>query len=210
MSDCPLCSSHQTAIFHQDDQRDYYRCQLCALVFVPSCYFLDAAAEKTRYDSHQNTADNIGYCNFLERLTEPLITYLKAGDCGIDYGCGPEPILSQMMQKKGFEMHHYDPYYSNHTQHLNKQYDFLTCSESIEHFYTPNNEWQQWLKMINKKGWIAIMTQLLTPQIDFSQWYYKNDPTHVCFYSTETFHWAAKKYNLKTRFINTSVVIMQR
>ena len=35
----------------------------------------------------------------------------------------------------------------------------------------------------------------LYPHVDsFSKWYYKNDPTHVCFYQTETLQWLSTQF----------------
>lgn len=33
------------------------------------------------------------------------------------------------------------------------------------------------------------MTNMYSPEIDFNAWYYKNDKTHVFFYSDEAFNW---------------------
>ena len=37
--------------------------------------------------------------------------------------------------------------------------------------------------LLKSNGVLAIMTQILTPQKDFEQWYYKNDPSHIGFFS---------------------------
>jgi hypothetical protein len=37
--------------------------------------------------------------------------------------------------------------------------------------------------LLKKGGVLAIMTQMITKETDFSTWYYKNDPTHICFFS---------------------------
>ena len=80
----------------------------------------------------------------------------------------------------------------------------------MEHFSNPKGEWELFLKLVKRGGWIGIMTQLYDREIDFSQWYYKNDPTHVSFYSKETFHWLVEEYNLKLWFREKSVVLLQR
>ncbi len=45
------------------------------------------------------------------------------------------------------------------------------------------------------------MTDLYNEAIDFDSWYYKNDPTHVFFYTKETFEWIREKYN----FLNVTI-----
>tara|TARA_B100000315_G_scaffold249651_1_gene281212 strand:- start:11387 stop:11896 length:510 start_codon:yes stop_codon:yes gene_type:complete len=166
--------------------------------------------EKRRYDTHTNHPDDPEYRDFLKRLLNQLLPYLPKGGKGIDYGSGPGPTLSLMFSELGFHMTDYDPFYANHYKVLEEEYDFLSCSETMEHFGNPKEEWELFLKLVKRGGWIGIMTQLYDREIDFSQWYYKNDPTHVSFYSKETFKWLAKEYNLKLWFGEKSVVFFQR
>ena len=38
------------------------------------------------------------------------------------------------------------------------------------------------------------MTRLVPDHEPFAQWYYKRDPTHVCFFSRTTFEWLADQW----------------
>lgn len=192
-----------------DHLRSFKRCPNCALVFVPRSHHLSAADEKARYDHHQNNADDPRYQAFLNRLAMPVTATLKEGACGLDYGCGPEPVLSMLLTNSGFVMHNYDPFYHNDASVLERQYDFLTCSEAIEHFHNPDKEWRLWQRLVKKGGWIAIMTQMIDDHTDFANWYYKNDPTHICFYSRATFNWIAKTYNMRALFKTNNVTLLQ-
>jgi len=209
-STCPLCLTKGSTLFHKEQIRSYFQCPYCGLLYVPSCHHLSPAEEKKRYDTHTNHPDDPEYRAFLNRLVSPLLPYLSKGGKGIDYGSGPGPTLSLMFSELGFYMIDYDPFYANHIKVLEEEYDFLTCSETMEHFSNPKEEWELFLKLVKRGGWIGIMTQLYDREIDFSQWYYKNDPTHVSFYSKETFHWLVEEYNLKLWFREKSVVLLQR
>ena len=39
------------------------------------------------------------------------------------------------------------------------------------------------------------MTDIYDESIEFSKWYYKNDPTHLFFYHKKTFEWIEKEFN---------------
>ncbi len=78
---CPLCSHTNTSLFSKSENRLYYHCPECDLVFVPSHYFITQEAEKTKYDNHQNSISNKGYVNFLNRLLTPLEKYLRLFVC---------------------------------------------------------------------------------------------------------------------------------
>lgn len=207
---CPLCFKKNSALFYKEQHRSYFKCSCCNLLYVPSCYHLSPVEEKKRYDTHTNHPGDPEYRDFLNRLLNQLLPYLSEGGKGIDYGSGPGPTLSLMFSELGFHMTDYDPFYANHNKVLGEEYNFLTCSETVEHFSNPKKEWELFLKLVKRGGWIGIMTQLYNREIDFSEWYYKNDPTHVSFYSKETFNWLAEEYNLKLLFGEKSVVLFQR
>ena len=86
---CPLCRASDGRAFYQDS-REYFRCPVCALVFVLPCQFLSAKEEKSVYDLHENSADDPGYRHFLPRLFGPLSQRLAPGSCGLYFGSGPD------------------------------------------------------------------------------------------------------------------------
>jgi hypothetical protein len=49
---------------------------------------------------------------------------------------------------------------------------------------------------VEKGGVLAIMTQMITKETDFSTWYYKNDPTHICFFSKQTMRYLAQQWGV--------------
>ncbi|MBU3916054.1 class I SAM-dependent methyltransferase [bacterium] len=206
---CTLCSNRKPVLWAKDHFRAYFKCPECNLVFVPDKFHLSPDKEKERYDLHNNDPEDEGYKNFLNRLILPLIPYLKKGDKGIDFGSGPTPSISILMKKRGFSVTNYDPFYSNKKDVLNQTYDFLTCVETVEHFHHPQKEWKRMIGMVKPGKWIGVMTQLLTDEIDFRDWYYNKDVTHVCFYSKATFEWLALKHGFKINYMSNSVLLFQ-
>jgi hypothetical protein len=38
-------------------------------------------------------------------------------------------------------------------------------------------------------------------------WYYKNDPTHICFFSKQTMRYLAQQWGVKVKFFANNVVL---
>ncbi|MBQ50758.1 MAG: methyltransferase, partial [Leeuwenhoekiella sp.] len=106
---CPLCK-HDSDYFGTYQGRIYNRCTFCASVFLDPNDLPSAKAEKKRYDKHENSLDNKGYLQFLEPLRNVIIKNESATQTGLDYGCGPNPVLSKLLKKEGFTVKQYDIY----------------------------------------------------------------------------------------------------
>ena len=206
---CPLCGA-KSVEFAVDARRTYFRCSRCELTFANPASHLDRAAERAVYDQHENAPSDARYRAFLSQLAAPLLSRLRPGMKGLDYGCGPGPTLSVMLEEAGMEMQLYDPHYAPDMDVLESTYDFVTCSETVEHFYKPSRDWDRMVSLLRRGGWLAIMTRLVDDSQRFDQWYYKNDPTHVSFYNSGTFAWLGMHYGLTIDFNESNVVVFQR
>ena len=209
VSVCPLCESVETYFFQADKSREYYRCRKCLLIHVPANQHLSLEQEKAVYDLHENHIHDLRYRAFLFRIFQPLQAQIKAGACGLDYGCGPGPALAHMFREQDYQMEIYDPIYARQPQVLTRQYDFITCTEVVEHFFEPAVEFNRLFALLKPGGWLGLMTKLATKQQAFNLWHYKNDLTHVCFYSRETFRWLAAKHQSTLAFYGQDAILMK-
>ncbi len=191
---CPLCFSTDGFLYSKDKNRIYIKCDLCRLVFVPERFFITAEVEKARYDRHDNSPDAEGYITFLHRLLDPLIETIDKNLYGLDFGSGPVPVFASLLEKEGHTIETFDIFYDNRPELLLNEYDFITLCEVIEHLHNPLKELFTLFKALKKDGLLAVMTQPPVPAERFSGWRYKNDPTHVLFFSDETFRWIAEKF----------------
>ncbi|WP_070970868.1 class I SAM-dependent methyltransferase [Vibrio sonorensis] len=210
MHTCPLCSSEHTQDYFSDKRRDYLQCQQCELVFVPAEQRLDAKSEKAHYDLHENDPSDQGYRRFLSRIADPVVDRIEPESNGLDFGCGPGPTLSLMLEERGHHMSLYDIYYHPDERVLDATYDFLTATEVIEHLYEPNKVWQQWLNLVKPNGWIGLMTKMVIDVEAFANWHYKNDQTHVVFFSRQTFRYLAERDQLELEFIGNDVILLRK
>ena len=207
---CPLCSYRLCSEYFQDKRRQYFQCQRCYLVFVNPRQRLTAAQEKSEYDLHQNNADDPAYRTFLSRLSNPMLERINTGDAGLDFGCGPGPTLSLMFTELGFDMEIYDVFYFDNQAVLEGRYEFITATEVLEHLFEPGMEIERLWRLLVEGGRFGVMTKLLTSLESFSRWHYKNDQTHVCFYSRETFQWLSKHLDAGLEFIGKDTIILSK
>ena len=213
---CPLCASKATETFYRDRKREFFQCLECDLIFVPPEFHLAPETEKARYDFHRQSLSDSGYRDFLNRLFRPLEQKLSPGAHGLDFGCGQKPTLSVLFKEAGYSCADYDLHFANDPAVLEtcaakggKQYDFLTCSETMEHFKNPREEFERFLRLVKPGGWIGIMTQLRDEAPPFEKWFYKDDATHVCFFSRKTFQWLETRYGLKLELHPNGVALFQ-
>ncbi|MCK5666055.1 MAG: class I SAM-dependent methyltransferase [Thiotrichaceae bacterium] len=204
---CPLCDTSVTDLFYQD-KRNFYPCSNCSLVFIPAHQFLTLEQEKSIYDKHNNSPDDPHYRAFLNRLFKPVSERLAPESLGLDFGSGPGPTLSIMFTEIAHEMNIYDVFYANDTNVLNQKYDFITASEVVEHLHHPKEELERLWRCLKPDGILGIMTKRVIDQQAFSSWHYKNDPTHVCFFSIETFQWLADHWRASISFAENDVVLL--
>jgi len=202
---CPLCHSNQISPYFESKGVTYLNCSQCDLVFVPKEFHLSDSDEKNRYDSHQNNSEDKRYRQFLSQVFNPVLDFIKPGDKGLDFGCGPGPTLSVMFEERGFKVDLFDKFYANDKSIFNNKYDFITATEVVEHLSNPGVELMRLRGVLNESGVLAIMTKMLNKKIDFSSWHYKDDPTHVCFFSKKTMKHLAKAWGISVKFYGDDV-----
>ena len=54
------------------------------------------------------------------------------------------------------------------------------------------------------------MTKLTDQVTDFANWHYKNDPTHVSFFSSKTFAYLAGRDGFLLEIIGPDVILLQK
>lgn len=212
---CPLCQAAEPQLFYlqpkpPNEGRQYWQCGHCALIFVPAEFHLDAAAEKAIYDHHQNKPEDAGYRAFLSQTFNPLVELLPPAAEGLDFGCGPGPTLSLMLEEAGFSCANYDIYYANDPDKLTRTYDFVTCTEVVEHVAQPQQVIDQLVRLLRPEGVLAVMTRSSETATDFANWGYRKDSTHITFYGNKTFAWIAQNWQLNVLFQDERTVIFQR
>ena len=207
---CIVCKSDLVSVYKIIDSKKYWDCKFCSAVFLDKDHRLEPALERERYLLHENRIDDKAYRDFLLKLANPLKEKLSKKSEGLDYGCGEGPALVDIFTSLGFKMNLYDPFFFPDKDIFLKKYDFITCTEVIEHFYYPFKEFVFLDSLLVKEGWLGIMTSFLLKDELFKNWYYRKDPTHVVFYTKETFEVIASQRNWGLEIESNDVVLFYK
>lgn len=203
---CVLCGSK--SIRSQLECSDYFACDHCDLIFLNPALRLSPEDEKKHYDNHNNDIHDPRYKKFVDPLFREIIQRSEPFDVGLDYGAGPGPVIAYLLENHKIKVDLYDPYFNSTVSKLERKYNFIYASESVEHFYDPQKEFLNIKNHLTENGFLAVMTHMHTPQIDFKNWYYRKDPTHVCFYSTKTMLWIKEEFGFRGMDVVSDKVVI--
>ena len=207
---CIVCNNQSAKSFQTSDTKTYWKCGNCLAKFLDPSLYIEAGIEKERYLEHDNRIDDEAYRSFLSRLANPLQKKLSVDDTGLDFGCGHGPALADILQAEGFQIDLYDPFFFPDKKVFTKKYNFITCTETAEHFHHPFQELNALDNLLSPGGWLGIMTCFLTTDEAFESWYYRRDPTHVTFYCEKTFEVIASQRNWQYEFPSKDIVLLQK
>ena len=79
-----------------------------------------------------------------------------------------------------------------------------------EHFRQPLEEFERLWSLLRPGGILGLMTRLREAGQDFAGWYYKKDPTHICFYSRTSFAWLARQFGARLELHGADVILLHR
>ena len=192
---CIVCNNNSIEVFKIIDKKKYWKCNFCLAKFLDKAHYLNSLDEKSRYLEHNNEIKDVSYRSFLSKLSNPLKEKLSIDDKGLEFGCGHGPALADMLKLDGFDIELYDPFFFPNNEIFLKKYDFITCTETAEHFYDPFKEFNILNDLLIAGGWLGLMTCFMTDDSLFENWQYRKDPTHVVFYTRETLEVIAAQRN---------------
>jgi SAM-dependent methyltransferase len=207
---CPVCREGSARLFASVGGRDYLRCGNCHATFLHPDQLPSREVERHEYAQHRNRPEDLAYRAFLAQLAGPLLQRLAPARSGLDYGCGPGPALAAMLQEAGHHVTLYDPFFHPDPRALEARYDFITCTEVVEHFHEPAREFARLATMLKPGGLLAIQTCLQTNDARFARWNYRRDPTHVVFYREASFLRIARRHDWIMEIPAPNVVFLTR
>ncbi len=190
----------------------YYHCNECEYIFKsPECY-QDLDTQKERYNLHTNDENDEGYIAYFQRFIDFTSPFVSSCKSALDFGCGASSILSEMFEKKGIVCDFYDPiYHPEGMDDHSKKYDLIVSTEVFEHLHQPRDVFVSLLDRLSKDGYLALQTQFHTNDIEaFKKWYYHQDPTHIVFFTAETFKILCKRYGCEFVSDNTKNMVLIR
>jgi len=210
---CKLCNNPVTNIIDSRNNWEFFHCKKCEFIFKNESDFVSSEDELKQYNNHNNTMDSPGYVEMFEKFMDATFDeYIKDIKRVLEFGSGPGPVLSELLKNSGLNVDIYDKYFSAKKVYEGKKYDLITSTEVIEHIENPKDIFDFFASHIKKSGYLALMTQFHTNDAeDFKKWWYKNDPTHICFFRPHTFEVLAQKSGFKVlKHDSKKSILLQR
>lgn len=206
---CKICGSSNLELL--DIQNKYYHCQECEVIFTDPAEIVAPVEEKERYEGHDNNHQNEGYVkmfkNFIDAVIQPNINLKEIKDV-LEFGCGPGPVLADLLETEGLKVDLYDPYFFPDKVFLDKNYDLITSTEVFEHFSDPIEEMELLTSHLQEDSYLAVMTSFHPGPEEFEDWWYKWDPTHIVFYNQNTFRKIASDFDLEIIYTDQEKYIL--
>jgi len=207
---CPLCHTQSSVEYGTTGKVLFLKCHECALVFKSIEFFPSEEKEKSRYLLHKNDVNDSKYQKFVAPIVSAISKQYSTQSIGLDFGAGSGPVAAKLLKDKGYSIAFYDPFFYPNKEVLLTTYDFIICCEVMEHFHEPKKEFELLRKLLKPKGRLYCMTQLLPTPAKFKDWNYKNDPTHVVFYSEENLTWIKEHFDFSEVNIENRLIIFKQ
>ena len=206
--ECTLCHN-KTELFFQFKNRTYLKCLNCHSVMLDRKDYISAEKEKQRYESHNNDVMDERYQKYASPIVKAVMKDYQKNNLGLDFGSGTGPVITKLLRDQGYRINIYDPFFADDKDKLKLHYDYIVCSEVMEHFHNPYLEFEKLRALLNPLGALYLKTSIYDESIDFNAWYYKNDLTHVFFYHEKALEYIKNQFGFNKLIINKDFTIMQ-
>lgn len=142
-------------------------------------------------------------------MEQAVTPYVGAGARILDFGSGPEPVLASLLKDRGYEVEIYDKYFSPGT--VTGRFDMITSTEVFEHVPDPISLLKELKPRLNPGGMIAVKTSFRPDDdTEFFKWWYREDSTHISFFTVKAFEIMAVKTDLSLFFCDDRSLIILR
>jgi SAM-dependent methyltransferase len=120
-------------------------------------------------------------------LANAVLPFAAPGSRILDYGSGPRPLLSALLAARGYQASAWDPFFLDDRSAKAGPFDMVIAHEVIEHCARPSEAAGE-IAGVLKPGGRACLSTLFRPesQAAFASWWYRQDSTHVSFFSAES------------------------
>ena len=204
---CKICKQQNhyshSAILLKKYKVNYFHCKHCGFLQTEEPHWLSEAYH------HSINLTDIGYISrnidLSKKLPLYILLFFNKRNQYLDYA-GGYGVFVRMMRDIGFDFYWDDRYTENlfaqGFEYKNQKIEAITSFESFEHFPDPISEIEKLLE-ISKN--IILSTETLPSSVPLpEEWeYYGLDHgQHISFYSTKTFEYIARQYNLHYHFMD--------
>jgi len=197
--ECHICNKAAMSFVHEKTHINYYYCKACEYIFKSPEHYQDLSRQKERYNLHENDENDEGYQAYFHRFLDFILPQLEnKPKTALDFGCGRSSLLASMLEKEGIACDYYDPIYHPNRLDESNKYELIVSTEVFEHLHQPKEVFESLLERLEDGGYLALQTQFHpNDEVAFKKWYYHQDPTHIVFFTAQTFKVLCDKYGVE-------------
>lgn len=207
---CLICNQATKPLNDTQFDHLYHRCEACGFIYMDPAHHVSFEEERAEYNTHENSIDDPGYIAYLERFLEPAVDPFVQEGRALDFGCGPGPVLAELLIRRGFDTSVYDLHFYPDQKVLDDRYHLITSTEVFEHFVDPMGEIEKIVGLLEPGGVLAIMTSFPPHDQAFLNWRYRREATHIAFYTLDSFRVMAEAFGLDVLFTNNKNIVTFR
>lgn len=202
---CRLCGAPARSLAAESDGYRfselscYERCPSCGYIQLLEDYLPSALNERTRYLLHRNDPADPGYRKWLVSfIEEALLPYAKSACAVLDFGSGPNPALQGILSERGYGYTPFDPFFAPGEAWRARTWPAIVVHEVAEHLRFPGVALSELAGLLEPGGVLALRTRFPPEDpADFLSWHYRQDSTHVGFFSKACLKGAVEALGLK-------------
>ena len=193
------------------NRKDYFTCNTCGSYVKDKTFYLSLEEEKAFYELHNNDIDDERYQQFTAPIWKYVLMNYSTDALGLDFGSGTGPVIADQLNKKGYKVNLYDPFFTPDQSVLSDiHYDYIFSCEVFEHLHHPADVLKKLTGLLKPNGKLIIMTLLFPEEKEFESWYYINDPTHVFIYTAKTIEYIAGVFKFKIIEVSPRFIVLQK
>lgn len=200
---CKICGNQTREFLDQQFNIKYYHCERCDFISQDEERLISEDQERVIYDRHNNSYEDQGYTDmFRDFLDRAVFEFVSDGKMALEFGSGPEPVLSKILALEfAYDVDSYDYYYAPEKIYIGKKYDLITSTEVIEHLKDPMAYFRLFKSLLKREGVMGFMT-LFHPMDDekFGAWWYRRDRSHISFFTSKTIEYIGEELGLKVMY----------
>ena len=203
---CKICNNSTEIILI--DNVVYHFCPHCKFLAKTEMFIPSALEEYNRYLKHENNA-NDDYLNYQKKFYNDIKNFL--GESVLDFGCGNNHILANILLENGYNCSYYDIYFYPEENYKKGRYDAIIMEEVIEHLANPLAVLEELISNLNDGGNLIIKTMFIPNDFKDKKWWYLRDTTHISFFDLKTFSYLSKLLSLQIIYCNDKdLIILQK
>jgi len=212
---CPVCHSMiERTLDDPKNRRLYLVCGNCGFIFVDSRDRLSPRLEKARYLEHNNDLSEEGYRLFLDSFLQgAIIPYVEKGARVLDFGSGPAPVFSWILKRNGYRVDSFDPFFCPDYSWTKRRYNAIVLVEVLEHLSGPVETLNSLIERLHPGGYLCMRSSLHDGDLSrFKAWWYRQDPTHISFFTPGTIEYLSTGLGLEIISIseNRDIILQRR